>query len=162
MTCDTWHVTHGGGWTFSKNFSSLAHMVWEIQCKGSMNELMSDGGDCRTAPATPGLLIISYIGSAIILWLSLMYCKGHNTNSYVFTHWFKSPWAVTVVPLGVLAPVSISTVFVSPRIVRLASIPVGESFSSRQAGPLPPPVVLLVLVTQTEVCCAGQQVSKKD
>ena len=22
-----------------------------------MNQLMSDGGDCRTAPATPGLLI---------------------------------------------------------------------------------------------------------
>ena len=24
----------------------------------SINELMSDGGDCRTAPATPGLLNI--------------------------------------------------------------------------------------------------------
>ena len=24
-----------------------------------MNELISDGGDCRTAPATPGLLIIA-------------------------------------------------------------------------------------------------------
>ena len=23
-----------------------------------MNQLMSDGGDCRTAPATPGLLMI--------------------------------------------------------------------------------------------------------
>ena len=23
-----------------------------------MNELINDGGDCRTAPATPGLLII--------------------------------------------------------------------------------------------------------
>ena len=36
-TCDTWHVhvtydmwhrTHGGGWTFSQNFSSLALTIW--------------------------------------------------------------------------------------------------------------------------------------
>ena len=43
---------------------SLALIVWERQCiediytKGSLNELKSDRGDCRTAPATPGLLII--------------------------------------------------------------------------------------------------------
>ena len=28
MTCDTWHVTQGGGQTFSQNFSSLALMIW--------------------------------------------------------------------------------------------------------------------------------------
>ena len=28
----------------------------------SLNELISDGGDCRTAPATPGLLNISFSG----------------------------------------------------------------------------------------------------
>ena len=27
MTCDTWHETHGGGWTFSQNFTSPALMV---------------------------------------------------------------------------------------------------------------------------------------
>ena len=27
---DTWQVTHGGGWTFSQDFSSLALMVWDI------------------------------------------------------------------------------------------------------------------------------------
>ena len=26
-----------------------------------LNQLMSDEGDCRTAPATPGLLIIVYV-----------------------------------------------------------------------------------------------------
>ena len=29
MTCDPWHVKHGGGWTFSPNFSSPALTVWE-------------------------------------------------------------------------------------------------------------------------------------
>ena len=28
----------------------------------SINELMSDGGDCRTAPATPGLLKLDGVG----------------------------------------------------------------------------------------------------
>ena len=35
-----------------------------------MNELMSDGGDCRTAPATPGLLINELLGLAQI-WKQL-------------------------------------------------------------------------------------------
>ena len=32
-------------------------MSWRFWTKGSVNQLMSDGGDYRTAPATPGLLI---------------------------------------------------------------------------------------------------------
>ena len=32
LTCETWHVTHGGGWTFSKNVSSPALTVWDRQC----------------------------------------------------------------------------------------------------------------------------------
>ena len=31
MTCDMWHVTYGGGWTFSQNVSSLALAVWDRQ-----------------------------------------------------------------------------------------------------------------------------------
>ena len=27
VTCDMWNVTNGGGWTFSKNVSTLAPMV---------------------------------------------------------------------------------------------------------------------------------------
>ena len=74
LTPDTWHliyetwlVTHGGGWTFSQNFSSLALSVctgmWfeDLEEKDdwineSMNELINDEGVCRTAPATQGLL----------------------------------------------------------------------------------------------------------
>ena len=70
MTCDMWHVwhmTHIVGWTFAQNFSTLALLVWDWQCledictnKGWvnqwMNEWVSDGGDCRTAPAAPSLL----------------------------------------------------------------------------------------------------------
>ena len=32
LTPDMWHVTHGWGWTFSQNFSSLALPVWDTQC----------------------------------------------------------------------------------------------------------------------------------
>ena len=55
-------MTHSVGWTFSQNFSSLALPVWDWQClediwtKGSVNQSVNDGGDCKTAPATPGLL----------------------------------------------------------------------------------------------------------
>ena len=34
-----------------------------------MNQLISDGGDCRTAPATPGLLII--LTKMKIFWQSM-------------------------------------------------------------------------------------------
>ena len=68
MTHDIWHMTldmwHGGRWKFSHNVSSLAHTVWEwrffedLEEKDeSLNELMSDKGVCRTAPATPDLVI---------------------------------------------------------------------------------------------------------
>ena len=59
LTYDTWHVAHGGGWTFSQNFSSPALMVWDWQCPENIStnhDWLSDRGDCRTAPATPGLL----------------------------------------------------------------------------------------------------------
>ena len=72
MTCDKWHgtpdmwkVTCDMWWTFSKNVSSLALMVWEWrrfedseEKADSVNQSMNDKGVCRTAPATPGLLNI--------------------------------------------------------------------------------------------------------
>ena len=65
VTCDMQHVTHGGRWSFSQNFRSLAHTVWEWRCLEDistkdqlLNHLMSDKGVCRTALATPGLLNI--------------------------------------------------------------------------------------------------------
>ena len=67
MICDTWHVTPGGRWTFSKHFRSPAYTVSEWRCLEDLeekdelpNRLMSDEGVCRTAPATLGLLIIRY------------------------------------------------------------------------------------------------------
>ena len=67
LTSDTWHVTNGGGWTFSQNFSTPARMVYDRQCLEDseqndhsmnqwINESMNDKGVYRTAPATPGLL----------------------------------------------------------------------------------------------------------
>ena len=64
VTCDLWHVTGGGRWTFSKNFSFLAWTAWEgrfveyLEEKAhGLTELINYKGVCRTAPATPGLLI---------------------------------------------------------------------------------------------------------
>ena len=65
MTCDTWHMTHSVGWTFSQNFRSLALPVWDWQCFEYISTnhhlnyyLINDEAVCRTAPATPGLLKI--------------------------------------------------------------------------------------------------------
>ena len=33
-----WHVTHGGGQTFSQNFRPPAHTVWEWRCLATMEE----------------------------------------------------------------------------------------------------------------------------
>ena len=47
VTHDTWNITHRVRWTFSQNFSSLAHPVWDWQClediltKGLLNELIN-------------------------------------------------------------------------------------------------------------------------
>ena len=76
MTCDMWHVTrdmwhatcdrwHVVGGEHSLKFqlprsSSLWFMIfWRVGGKDSLSDWMSDKADCRTAPATPGLLIIS-------------------------------------------------------------------------------------------------------
>ena len=70
VTCDTWHLTpymwhidHGGGWTLSENFRSLALTVWDRQCLADseqkideINKSMNLEGVCRTAQATHGLL----------------------------------------------------------------------------------------------------------
>ena len=63
VICDMWHVTGGGRWTFSKNFSSLALTAWEglfveyLEEKADgLSAWINDEGVCRTAPATPGLL----------------------------------------------------------------------------------------------------------
>ena len=64
VTRDMWHMTHGVVWTFSQNFSCLALTVWDLWCceyleekAHWMNQWMNDEAVCRTAPATPGLLI---------------------------------------------------------------------------------------------------------
>ena len=64
-----WHITHDmfGGGTFSQNFGSLALTVcdlWYYEDLGekaySLNQLMNDEADYRTAPATQGLLMTDW------------------------------------------------------------------------------------------------------
>ena len=60
VTRGMWHLTHGGGLTFSPNFISLALTVWDFWYLEDLEEkdwLLNYEAVCRTAPATPGLLI---------------------------------------------------------------------------------------------------------
>ena len=84
LTPDTWHLTHDmwhllhdmchvahmGWWTLCQKFSYLPLTVWKLWCfedlrekDQSMTKLISDKGVCRTAPATPGLLITKILSS---------------------------------------------------------------------------------------------------
>ena len=59
VTHDTWHMTHSVGWTFSRNFSSLALPVWDWQCFEYIftnHNRINHEAVYRTAPATPSLL----------------------------------------------------------------------------------------------------------
>ena len=58
-------MTHGGGWTFSQSFSSLALTVWDLWCLQDWEEkddqlthLINYEAVYRTAPAKPSLLNI--------------------------------------------------------------------------------------------------------
>ena len=55
-------MKYKGWWTLCQNFRSIpllnglqGIMFWRLEGKGSLGELMNDGGVCRTAPATLGL-----------------------------------------------------------------------------------------------------------
>ena len=59
---DMWHMTCLGGWTFYPNFSSLALTVYDLWYYEDLEEkddLLNDEAVYRTAPATPGLIIIN-------------------------------------------------------------------------------------------------------
>ena len=66
MTPDTWHLTCDTWWgvnillklQLSSSYGLGIMMFWGSGGKGSVNESVSNGGVCRTSPATPGLLII--------------------------------------------------------------------------------------------------------
>ena len=61
VTRDMWHMSHRGWWTLCQNFRFLAQTVWELWCSednSTKDQWLNYGGVCRTAPATPGLLII--------------------------------------------------------------------------------------------------------
>ena len=72
---DVWNVTHRGRWTFSQVsdpyliwFGSEGVLkIWRKRMSYWMNQWIIDKGFFRTAPATPGLLNISYQDN---IWVS--------------------------------------------------------------------------------------------
>ena len=66
QTSDRWHVVggeHSSKFQLSSYHGSGVMMLWRFWRKSAISDFISDGGDCRTAPATPGLLIKKKIGS---------------------------------------------------------------------------------------------------
>ena len=72
MTCDMWHVTHGGGVIIISKVQLLSYYGLCRQCPedseqkdDQLNEIIrlsvNNKGVWRTAPATPGLLIFSVL-----------------------------------------------------------------------------------------------------
>ena len=85
VNCDTWHETcdmwHMMRENILSNVSSSAHTIWARQCLQDseqkddsnewyewINQLISYGGDCRTAPASPGLLMTTMGAHQGSLW----------------------------------------------------------------------------------------------
>ena len=74
LTCDRWHVIHDT-WRWVNILSkfqlsssnSLGFMIfWRSGGKGSLSKLTNDKAVCRTAPATPGLLISTQMFAACL------------------------------------------------------------------------------------------------
>ena len=93
VTCDMWYMTHdSAGWTFFQNVSFLALPVWDrqwledIETKVSVTEWMNYIGDCRTAPATPVLLLEKKKSNQIqtFLWISFHMNLSHKLSSFFY------------------------------------------------------------------------------
>ena len=101
VTCDTWLVTGMRRWTFSQNFSSLALTIWERRFVEDiqkifpqvqwLTDLISHKAVCRTAPATPGLLIIAVHTIKSIL-SETTFCLGCIIPSSLVEDLWLRPW----------------------------------------------------------------------
>ena len=105
IACDTWHVTHDtwhmtcdtlwgvdilSKFQLPSSYGLWFMISWRLGGKGWPTELMNHGGDCRTAPVTPGLLIINIInywytaGFVEQLWLPQGLLKYINFSYLYF------------------------------------------------------------------------------
>ena len=90
VTRDKWHVTHLGGVNILSKFQLPSSyclwfmILWRSGGKGWINQLMSTEAVYRTAPATPGLLIIHN--------MDLLY------NKFYFVQWIhlNIHWSLTI------------------------------------------------------------------
>ena len=101
MTGDTWHVTHDT-WQVVNIVSKFQvpssnglgfMMFWRFGGKGSVNHLISDEAVCRTAPSTPGLLIILYL---------YLFCRPGVAGAVLLTAMLVSDWLMDYISPGPL------------------------------------------------------------
>ena len=67
VTCDTWHMTGGGRWTFSKNFSFLALAVWEWRFDKNTFTTLKKIYQLINQLITPGLLNAMYLKLSLLV-----------------------------------------------------------------------------------------------
>ena len=96
VTCDTWHVTYDmllGVNNLSKfqlpSSSGLWFMIlWRLRGKGWLTDWLSNEAECRTAPATPGLLIMETFK---ILWHNFfsLTLSSNCVGIFKYAMWLK-------------------------------------------------------------------------
>ena len=110
VTRDMWHVTHDM-WHLTRDRNGEVNLLSKFQLpssyglgmkvcrryfhKPSLSELISDGGDCRTAPATPGLLNIPITFNSLnflyqLCNLKIFIVTGHlcfEQTNLIFSSW---------------------------------------------------------------------------
>ena len=79
VTRDMWHVTHLGGWTFSQNFSSLAHIVcdlWYYEDLEEKDESLNEWRGClKNSPGYTGSVKYCLVGWCLNFLSSAERCK---------------------------------------------------------------------------------------
>ena len=118
---------HSSKFQLSSYHGSGVMMLWRFWRKSAISDFISDGGDCRTAPATPGLLIKKKVGSISCCYIGsqeVIPCwpRTSSLKNRIWTHkpiphctvlkddrWYVDMWPV-IPPL----PCSYTPLYVRP------------------------------------------------
>ena len=120
VTCDTWHVTHDT-WHVSPLYLLWFGCIYVLKVWSKrVTQLMNCNGICRTAPATPGLVITCLMNVSFSAQPIRLHC-GHNR---VTTQ--SNPARQQYILLCPMSPPAQST--------SSSTVPLGRSSRSKSAG----------------------------